>query len=127
MVENPPGSLVVVTRPARLLQLERDGHVPDDGDHALAQPDPVGVLLERLLQPSLRQLIDLLQQCVDRAVVLDELGRGLVPDPWHARNVVRRVSPQGLEIDELRRLEAVALAHLVRPVDERVRDAAARH
>src|SRR5207253_7766433 len=35
VVENPPGSLVVVTRPARLLQLERDGHVPDDGDHAL--------------------------------------------------------------------------------------------
>src|SRR4029077_2380198 len=53
--------------------------------------------------------------------------RRFVPDAGDAGDVVGRVAPQSLEVDQLGWLEAVALADLVGPVDESVRDARAGH
>ena len=127
VVEDAPRAVVVVAGPARLLELELHRHVAHDGDHPLAQAHPVGVGFQRSLQPALRQLVHTFEQPLDADEVLDQLGRGLVPDPGDARDVVRGVAPQGLEVDQLRRLEAVALPDLIRTVDERVGDAASRH
>ena len=127
LVKDPPGPLIVVARPARLLEVELDRHVADDGHHPLAQPDLVDVRLECGFQPALGQLVDTLEQGFDADVVLDQLGGRLVADARHARDVVRGVAAQRFEIDELRRLEAVTLPHLVGAVDEGVGDASARH
>ena len=123
-VEDVAHVVVVEAGPARGLELELHGHVADDGDHPLAQPDLVGVGLDRRLQPAFWQLVHPLQQRLHRSEVLHELGRGLVPHPRHARDVVGRVATQRLEVDQLRRLEAVALPDLVGAVYERVGDAA---
>ncbi len=87
-VENCPHLVVVVASPARALEVELDRDVADDRDHPLAEPNLVGVLLEVVLEPALGQLIDPLQNGLHRAVVLDQLGGGLVADPRHAGDVV---------------------------------------
>src|SRR5438477_432983 len=51
----------------------------------------------------------------------------LAADPGHPGDVVRRIAPKGLEVDEAGGLEPVALADLVGPVDERVGDPPTRH
>src|SRR5581483_9151278 len=90
------------------------------------QPDLVGARLQRRLRPPLRKLLDPLEQRLDASEILDELRGRLVADARNPGDVVRAVAAQGLEVDELQRLETVALADLVRPVDERVGDAAPR-
>ena len=117
----------VVTQPARALDIEPHRDVADDGDQPLAEADRIGALPQRVLDAALGQLVETFQQRLDRAEVLDQLGGRLLPHPRHSRHVVRGVAAQRLVVDELRRLEAVALAHLVRSVDEGVGDAAPRH
>ena len=126
-VEHGAHLVVVVAGPARALEVQLDRDVTDDRDHPLAEPDLVGVLFEGLLQPSLRQLLDALEDCLHRPEVLDELGGGLVADAGHPGDVVGRVPPQRLEVDQLRRLEAIALPDLVGSVHECVRDPAPGH
>ena len=126
-VEDVAHVVVVEAGPARAFELELHRHVAHDGDHPLAQPDLVGARLDRRLEPALRQLVNTLQQRLHRSEVLHELGRGLVPHPRHARDVVGRVAAQRLEVDQLRRLEAVALPDLVGSVHECVRDPAPGH
>ena len=55
---------------------------------------------------------------------LDELRRGLLTDPGHARDVVRRVPHEGQQVDHLLRIHSEAGAH-TRPVDRLDRFAAA--
>ena len=83
------------------------------------------MLLERVLEAAFGQLIQPFQQRFDGAVVLDQLGRRLVTHAGHARDVVGGVTTQGLEIDQLRRLEPIPLPDLVGTVDECVCDATA--
>ncbi len=127
VVEDAARLVVVVARPACPLELQIDRHVADDRDHPLAEPDLVGMGVERGLEPALGQLVDSLEQGLDADEVLDQLGRRLVPHAWYAGDVVRRVPAQGFEVNQLRRLEAVALPDLLGAVEERVRDAAPRH
>ncbi len=127
VIEDAPRLVVVVSRPPRPLELQVDRHLANDRHHPLAQPDLVRVGDKRGLEPAFGQLADPLQERLHAHVVLDQLGRRLVAHPGHARDVVRRIAAERLEVDQLRRLEAVALADLLGAVDERVRDAAARH
>ena len=69
----------------------------------------------------------MLEDGLHRPVVLHQLGGGLVADAGDTWNVVGRVTAQRFEVDELRRLEAIALANLVGSVHERIRDPATRH
>ena len=59
--------------------------------------------MQVLLHLALGQLVDMGQQVVERAVLLQELGRRLRPDAGHAGHVVHAVADQGLEIDDLLR------------------------
>ena len=87
-VEHRAHPVVVVASPSRALQVEVDRDVADDRDHALAQADLVGMLLKRLLEAAFGQLIDPLEDGLDAAEVLHQLGRGLVADAGDARDVV---------------------------------------
>ena len=62
-------------------------------------------------------------EILERAELLQEFRRGLLPDPFHAGNVIRRVAAQRLVIDDALRPEAVAFAHAVLVVEDRVVDA----
>ena len=85
------------------------------------------MLREARLQAAFGQLVEPLQQGLDRAVVVDQPAGGLVADAGDAGDVVGGVTAQRLEVDQLRGLEPVALADLVGTVDERVGDAAPGH
>ena len=85
------------------------------------------MLLKRLLEAAFGQLIDPLEDGLDAAEVLHQLGRGLVADAGDARDVVGGVAAKRLEVDQLRRLETVPLSDLVRSVYKGVGDTAAWH
>ena len=68
-----------------------------------------------------------LEHRLERAVLGDELARGLVPDAGDARDVVARVPLEADEVRHLIRAHAVAGLHALRRVDVHVRDAARRH
>ncbi len=74
-----------------------------------------------------RQLVDVVDHTLERAVLRDELARGLVADPRHARDVVARVALQADEVRHLIGPDAVAGDDAVGRVDVDVGDAARRH
>ncbi len=86
----------------------------------------VGVLAD-VLPPGRRQLLDMLDHAFERAVLLDQLGRGLVADPGDARDVVRAVSLEPDEIGDLVGRDPQAGLHALGRVDVHVRDAPRRH
>jgi hypothetical protein len=73
------------------------------------------------------ELVHAIEERFDGPELLDELGRRLVAHAGNAGDVVGGVAPERLVVDQLDRLEAVALAHLVRPVENGVGDAAPGH
>ena len=80
-----------------------------------------------VLAPRRRELVRVRDHLLERAVLSDQLARGLVADTRDARDVVRRVA---LEPDEVRHLvgpDAVAELDPFGRVDVHVRDAAWRH
>ena len=72
-----------------------------------------------------QHLVDAGIRLVERAVVLEQLGSGLVAHPGDARDVVGGVALERLEVDHLARRKAVALVDLGRVVDDRGGHAAA--
>ena len=71
----------------------------------------------RSLSPSLagRDLVEAGQERIEVAELADQLGRGLLPDTGHARDVVGRVA-----------LECLVVDHLVGPQPEALVDPARR-
>ena len=70
-----------------------EGNVADQRDH-------LGVL-PNLIEMSREVFTELRRECVEMgidrveiAVLVDQLGRGLLPDPGHARQVVGRIAAQ---------------------------------
>ena len=63
------------------------------------------------------------QRLRERAVLLQHVGGLLRPDAGRARDLVRRVTAQRDEVRHLRRLDAVALAHLGRADPRQLGDA----
>ncbi len=116
---------VVVSKTGRL-KVEVDGHIGAHRDQVTPAEDIVPVVLE--LEPQLLRLNvgDVVEDAVERGPVLDELGGGLLAHPGDARNVVRRVAFERLEVDHLLGLEPVALHDLGRVVERRLLNAAAR-
>ena len=86
----------------------------------------VGVLAQRLPARG-RELVDVLEDVLERAVLRDQLAGGLVPEAGDARDVVRGVA---LEADEVRDLlggDPVAGVDALWRVDVDVGDAARGH
>jgi hypothetical protein len=67
-----------------------------------------------------------LEHALERSVLLQELGRGLVADPGDARDVVRGVPLQPDEVRNQLGPDTVTLDHALAVVHARVRDAARR-
>ena len=106
---------------AQPANLER--HVP----HQLGQlpvADHRGDARAQVVADLALHLVDVVDQASDVAVLLDQLGRGLLPEPGDAGQVVRRVAAQGRELRVLRRGQAVLLLHRSRRHPAHVADAA---
>ena len=86
----------------------------------------VGVL-GQVLAPSRRQLADVIEDALERAVLRHQLTRRLVPDPGNSGDVVRRVALQADEVRHLVRSDSVARLDAFGCVHVHVGDAAGRH
>ena len=86
-------------------------------------------MLDELVAQLVRlDLVDPLVQRLERPELADELGRGLLAHPGHARDVVGRVALQRLVVDHLAGHEVEPLGDPRRVVEDRVLDAGAgRH
>ena len=82
---------VVGSVPGRL-QVELDGHVPYDGGQLPALEGGLPVLLERPVQPRLRDLVQVLVYPLEAAVLAYQSDGGLGAYAGQSRNIVRRVS-----------------------------------
>ena len=94
-------------------------HVQLERRVAVNRREPVAVLCGLLarLQLGTRALFDLrviqmLVNAVQRAEIVQQLHGGLFADARHARDIVRRVAHQGLEVDQVDRVEPVFFAEL---------------
>ena len=94
-----------------MLHIEVERHIAVDG----GQPEAVLRGLFAVLQLGARTLfdalvLDMLVHAVERAEVVQQLHGGLFADAGHARDVVRRIAHERLEVDEMDGVEAVFLA-----------------
>ena len=94
-----------------MLHIQIERHIAVDGGK------PVAVLrgLFAVLQLGAGALfdalvLDMLVHAVERAEVVQQLHGGLFTDTGHARNVVRGIAHERLEVDEMDGVEAVFLA-----------------
>ena len=90
----------------------------------LRDPRVVRVLGQVLLALRARDLVDRLEHLLERAELLQELGRGLVADPGDAGDVVRGIALEADQVGHQLRRHAVALDHSFGVVDLGVGDAA---
>ena len=111
-------------RAQRLGDVDRHLDVVDHRRQALRDPRVLGVLGEVLLALRARDLLDRLEHPIERAELLQELGRGLVADPGHAGDVVRGVALEPDEVGDQLRRHPVALDHPLGVVDLGVGDPA---
>ena len=84
----------------------------------------LGVFDERLFALGAADLLHVGEHLLERAVALDQLAGGLVADPRHAGDVVRRVPLQPVEVRDQLRRDAVAVDDRLTVVDLGVGDAA---
>ena len=118
-------------RPVRLARehlVEVDLHldVAHGGRQLLRDAGVVGVLGQVLLALGARDRVDVGQHAVEVAPLLEQLRSGLVADAGHARDVVRGVALEPVEVGDPLGRDAVAVDHGVAVVDRRVGDPAAR-
>ena len=102
-----------------------EGHVdiPKDGRHPFAEHGLVPVLLEQALDLGRAYLGPMFEDGLHRPVLLDQFDGGLLPHAWNAGDVVGDVAHQRLEVDGLQRIEAVALTHPLRGIEDGLRHA----
>src|SRR5947207_763019 len=79
----------------------------------------VGVLGQVLLALGARDLVDAGEDALEVAVLVQELGRRLVADAGYARDVVRGVALQSVEIRDQLGRDVVAVDHRLAVVDLR--------
>ena len=98
------------------LDVERD--VGDDPREVLVEDQAIARGLDVLLEPTL-QLVGVGQEVLDRPVLLDQLGGGLLADARDARDVVRGVALERhvLEVPGRRQAVAILDPRLVDPGD----------
>ncbi len=126
LAEQPDDRLAVVVAEPGRLEVELDRQVAHDRRQVLAHEDLLAMLDELVAQLVRLDLVDPLVQRVERPELADELGRGLLPHPGHARDVVGRVALERLVVDHLAGDQVEPLVDLRRVVEDRVLDAGSR-
>ena len=107
-----------------MAQVQRDAlDVEDDRGHPLAEQRLLPVFVDEFFDLGGCDPFPVLDQALDGAELLDQLDRRFLADASDPRNIVRDIADQALEIDGLDRLKAVALAHPLRRVENRLGDA----
>ena len=94
-----------------MLHIQIERHAAVDGGKPEAVPRGLFAVLQlgaRALFDAL--ILDMLVHAVERAEVVQQLHGGLFTDTGHARNIVRRIAHERLEVDEMDGVEAVFLA-----------------
>ena len=103
--EQSPDLLDVPLPHHRILGFHIEGQIGHDPGEVLVEGESLTGRLDVLFQLPL-QLVRSCQQLLHGSELLNELGRGLVPDAGHARDVVRRVTLERDELQVLRRRQA---------------------
>ncbi len=110
-----------------LVEVDLDLEVAVDG-RKLFRADRVGGRRAQVLAPLLaRDGVEIRVDALHRAEPNQELGRGLVADTGHSRDVVRGVALEADEVGHELRPDAVALHDPLGGVDDHVRDPARGH
>ena len=104
------------------LQIEVELHIAHDGRHAAARVR-VFLVFSEVLQLLALELVEVVVDAVDAAVILQKFRGGLVANAGHAGNVVRRIALQAQEVGELRGRHAIALLDLGGTVNRDIGDA----
>ncbi len=102
--------------------VELDGEVALDGRQALAHAGVLGVVEEVLFALGPFDILDVPEHRLERPEALQQLARGLVPDPRHAGDVVGGVPLQAVEVGDQLGGDPVAVDHRLAVVDLRVGD-----
>ena len=84
-----------------VIQTDGDGRLSIDGSQGPGQKGLVLVIEEVFLHLGGLHIVDILIDALQTAEFSQELEPGLLPDFCNARDVIRLVSHQGLEVDEL--------------------------
>ena len=82
------------------VEVELDGHVPDDGRQPLALDGVVAVVAQGLPQPGLRNAVERVVDALDAAVLVDQAYGGLAAHAGDAGDVVGRVALQRLDVGQ---------------------------
>ena len=106
------------------LQVEADWHVADDGDQVLAEECLIPAFLQCVAEAAAADLIQMLVDGLEAPVLLEQLGGRLVADTAHAGNVVTCITDEGFVVDQLLRLQAIALADATLVVDDGIAEGA---
>ena len=119
LLEQDPGRLPVEGGRAEVGGAEPDVDVAAQDRHLAVQHDPVAQLVEVLALLG-GQLVEMVEDPLDRPVGGDELGGGLLPDPGDAGQVVAGVAPQRRVVGVLLGGHAAGALHDAGLVVERV-------
>ena len=112
------GRTVVVVHQRRVEVQGDVRHVGDDGGHALVVPGVLDGRGQRLLGARRLDLVEVLDHALERAPLADQRLRALVADAADAGDVVGVVADEGLEVRDLLGLEAPAVTHPLRVVQD---------
>ncbi len=93
------------------------GHVALGGGQLLGDARQLGVLAQVLLALGPRDVVDVLEHALQRPPRLQQLRGGLVADPGNAGDVVGRVALEPVEVGDQLGADAVAVDHLLGPVE----------
>ncbi len=106
------------------VEIELHRRVAHDRRQAAAEEGQVAPRLQFVPEAGL-DLVQVLVDTLQRIVLLEQLHGGLLAHAPHARDVVRFIAHQRLEVHQLGRRQPVPLLHPVQVVDHRVREAPA--
>ena len=104
-----PGGRQVPASEDQIVHVDVERDVTDQGDDGGVGPGPLLVLGQALAELG-RELVEVREDAVEVAVVVEQLGRRLLPHPRDAGQVVRGVAPQRGQHGVGGRVDAGALA-----------------
>ena len=81
---------------------------------------------QRLLSPVWLNLFHMGVGILNASILNNQIGSGLFPNSWHTRNIIRRISHQRFQLNDLQRCHLIAVDHILRMIVFRLRDSALR-